>query len=383
MGQKIAMKLKDMVLRQRDRLPSFEDGLQNLDAADDLLPVARGEGAAAGVLQQTRDLFVAEPRAFDPGRSADAFHTGGEALRWDCVHRPPDLREGVDLRDQREDLRRRASSPRLLLRGEVGPEADLFGPGPDEDRFSERSGLLRQTLAPEPRMTSGLGGVLGCLKGKPIPGVSGQLRSLNAVFVLGKSPLLLVQSFSCVLKAAAVVSARSCSLRGGSPLSSVDLSACAGRSLSESLAAGEALIEMPGEGDGGAVMNRAVPSHGGFHPPLDHRADEVRRERGLPPAFLGDSAGGEEDEGRASIMRAQMIQRGSREESVSSPHTVSGARNCPCSLSMVPWQDIWSAKKGLYWGGQFIEESAFLDHETQTIDVLGDFEDARLLQFEV
>ena len=113
--QQVAVELADVVLGERDRVIGAEDRLHHLGVAGDLLLVAGGERADADVGEQSFDLTVAEVRAFDPGRGADALDGSDMAearqpLRRDPTDRSPRALELVDLRDQRQDFGRDAKS---------------------------------------------------------------------------------------------------------------------------------------------------------------------------------------------------------------------------------------------------------------------------------
>lgn len=66
--QRVAVKLVDVVLGQRDRVLVAEDRLHHLGVAGHLLLIASGERADAVIGEQGFDLAVTEPRALDASR---------------------------------------------------------------------------------------------------------------------------------------------------------------------------------------------------------------------------------------------------------------------------------------------------------------------------
>ena len=102
-----------MVLRQWDCIIGAKDRLHDISITGNLLLIARRKRADPDIRQQRLDLTVGELGAFDAGRRTDAFNgrnttQTGQTFRCNPPDRSPCSLEFIDLRDQRQYLRRNA-----------------------------------------------------------------------------------------------------------------------------------------------------------------------------------------------------------------------------------------------------------------------------------
>jgi len=111
--QQVTVKLSDMVFGRRVIRPMGEDRFHNACIPRDFLLIACRERTDLAVGQESLDLQIAEPSAFDAGGGADAFDGGdaaerGEAVGGTAAVNPPRPFEFVQFRNQREDRGRYA-----------------------------------------------------------------------------------------------------------------------------------------------------------------------------------------------------------------------------------------------------------------------------------